>query len=104
MPNDEVRLKPGEARCPEGTWDELVAADSRKLPDFLAKESYRYLGSEPLRSDRYTDPEFFALEKRKMWPQVWQFAARDEDMPDPHDYVVYDNVGRSYLIVRQSDG
>lgn len=96
--------KPGAARCPVGTWDEIAALDSRPLPDFLREESYRYLGSEPLAASRYTDPEFFALEKARMWPRVWQFAAREEDMPEPNDFVVYDNVGRSFLIVRQPDG
>jgi len=104
MPNDNTVLPPGQARCPTGTWEEIVSGDSRPMPDFLAKESYRYLGSEPLPASRFTDPEFFALENRKMWPRVWQYAARDEDMPDANDYVVYNNVGRSYLIVRQSDG
>jgi phenylpropionate dioxygenase-like ring-hydroxylating dioxygenase large terminal subunit len=104
MSNNNPVAKPGEARCPIQPWAELVAADSRPLPQFLTDESYRFLGSEPLPSARYTDAAFFALEGKKMWPQVWQFAARDEDMPDPNDFVVYDNVGRSYLIVRQADG
>ena len=105
MANNKSAFKLGEARCPDGPyWDDLVAEDSRMVPDFLAKESYRYLGSEPLDSSRYTSAEFFELEKKKMWPHVWQYAARDEDMPDANDYVVYDNVGRSYLIVRQADG
>jgi phenylpropionate dioxygenase-like ring-hydroxylating dioxygenase large terminal subunit len=39
-----------------------------------------------------------------MWPRVWQFAAREEDLPDPGDYVVYENAGRSFLISRQDDG
>lgn len=46
MANDGHMLQPSEARCPTATWDELVAQDSRPLPDFLARESYRYLGSE----------------------------------------------------------
>lgn len=97
-------LKPGEARCPEGSWEEVIETDAREVPDFLAKESYRYLGSEPLPSSRYTDPAFFEREKQKMWPNIWQFAAREEDMPEPNDYVVYNNLGRSYLVVRQHDG
>ena len=39
-----------------------------------------------------------------MWPYVWQFAARDEDLPEPGDYVVFENAGRSFLISRQADG
>ncbi len=39
-----------------------------------------------------------------MWPNVWQFAAREEELPDPGDVVVYENAGRSYLVTRQPDG
>jgi phenylpropionate dioxygenase-like ring-hydroxylating dioxygenase large terminal subunit len=39
-----------------------------------------------------------------MWPNVWQFAAREEEIPSPGDVVVYENAGRSYLLTRQEDG
>jgi phenylpropionate dioxygenase-like ring-hydroxylating dioxygenase large terminal subunit len=74
------------------------------MPDFLKAESYRYLGSEPIAAGRYVDADFFRQEVEKMWPNVWQYAARDEDMPEPGDYVVYENVGRSYIVTRQADG
>ncbi|MBS0274199.1 MAG: aromatic ring-hydroxylating dioxygenase subunit alpha [Proteobacteria bacterium] len=95
---------PGTARCPGESWDDLVKADSIGVPEFLKKESYEYLGSEPLAAARYTSPDFFRQEVDKMWPNVWQFAAREEDMPDPGDVVVYENAGRSYLVTRQDDG
>jgi phenylpropionate dioxygenase-like ring-hydroxylating dioxygenase large terminal subunit len=94
----------GTARCPGPSWDDLADADSRPMPDFLREESYRYLGSAPLAAERYVGAEFFRREVEKMWPNVWQYAARDEDMPDPGDTVVYENVGRSYLLARQDDG
>jgi phenylpropionate dioxygenase-like ring-hydroxylating dioxygenase large terminal subunit len=97
-------MPPGSARCPGLTWNEIIASDSRAAPDFLYDNNYEYRGSEPLAATRYTDPAFFELEKKKMWPRVWQFAARDEDMPEPGDHVVYSNVGRTYLLVRQHDG
>jgi len=98
--NDNVA---GE-RCPDGTWDELAAGDSREVPACLKEDAYRYLGSEPLSTDRYTSPAFFQREIDKMWPHVWQFAARDEEMPNPGDVVLYENAGRSYLVTRQEDG
>jgi len=105
MTDDIPVTQPGAARCPQGdSWEDIVADDTRPLPAFLARESYQYLGSEPLASARYTSEAFFEAEKERMWPQVWQYAARDEDMPNPGDYVVYNNVGRSFLIVRQDDG
>jgi len=94
----------GTARCPGPTWDDLVAADSRPTPAFLREDSYEYLGSEPLAAERYTGAEFFRAEVEKMWPNVWQVAAREEEMPDSGDVVVFENVGRSFLVVRQADG
>src|SRR6218665_3053430 len=100
----ETMPAPGTARCPGESWDDLVAADSRPVPDFLRDEVYEYRGSEPLDTDRYTSAAFFQAEVEKMWPNVWQMAARDEDMPDPGDTVVYENAGRSYVLVRQQEG
>ena len=91
-------------RCPGPSWDDYAEADSRPVPDFLRPHSQPVLDTAPLDAARYTDPAYFQREKEKMWPYVWQFAARDEEMPDPGDYVVYENVGKSYLLVRQEDG
>jgi phenylpropionate dioxygenase-like ring-hydroxylating dioxygenase large terminal subunit len=94
----------GKNRCPGITWEEMADADSRPLPEFMRQDHYKYLGSEPLDTRRYTCPDFFRAEIEKMWPNVWQMAARDEDMPSPGDTVVYENAGRSYVLIRQEDG
>jgi phenylpropionate dioxygenase-like ring-hydroxylating dioxygenase large terminal subunit len=94
----------GSNRSPGVSWPDLMKADARPVPDFLAKESYTYRGSEPLAAGRYTSAEFKKLEDEKLWPNVWQFAAREEDMPGTGDYIVYENAGRSYIVSRQDDG
>jgi hypothetical protein len=94
----------GSARQPGPGWQDYLAADSKPVPQFLKTETYEYMGSEPIAADRYTSPDFFRKEVEKMWPNVWQFAAREEDMPEPGDVVVYENAGRSYLVTRQDDG
>ncbi len=109
MPDDVKRPAPageapGAARCPGPSWDDFMAADTRPVPEFMKGETYEFMGSEPLDTDRYTNPAFFQKELEKMWPYVWQFAARVEELPDPGDYVLYENAGRSYLITRQTDG
>ena len=86
------------------TWDQLAAMDSRPVPDFLLGQSTYPTSTKPLSVSRYTGPEFFRRECEKMWPEVWQFAAREEELPEPGDYVVYENVGRSYIVARQPDG
>jgi phenylpropionate dioxygenase-like ring-hydroxylating dioxygenase large terminal subunit len=94
----------GKARCPGTSWEDLMAADSRPAPDILTQESYHYLGSDPIPAERYTSEEFAKAEREKMWPYVWQFAAREEDIPEVGDYTVFENAGRSWLISRQEDG
>lgn len=101
---DDRPTSGGTARCPGTSWDDLMAADSREPPPFMREESYQYIGSEPLAAERYTSSEFFARELTAMWPHVWQFAAREEELPEPGDVVVYENAGRSYLVARQADG
>ncbi|NBC38093.1 Rieske 2Fe-2S domain-containing protein [Novosphingobium sp. FSY-8] len=97
---------PGEfsrPRCPGPNWEDILASDKVAPPAFMAQDRYQYLGSEPLDAARYYSPEFFRAEVEKMWPNVWQFAAREEDLPEAGDYVTYDNAGRSFLLVRQED-
>ncbi|KPF93446.1 (2Fe-2S)-binding protein [Novosphingobium sp. AAP83] len=97
-------LEGGRARSEAISWQELLAQDSRPAPAILTEESYEYRGSEPLDASRYTSEDFARLEREKMWPHVWQFAAREEDIPEAGDYTVFENAGRSWLISRQEDG
>ncbi|WP_070150979.1 aromatic ring-hydroxylating oxygenase subunit alpha [Sphingobium phenoxybenzoativorans] len=91
-------------RCPGTSYRDLALADTNEVPEFLYQDVYENLGSAPIPATRYTDPAFFELEKAKMWPKVWQFAAREEELPEPGDYVVYENVGKSFILMRQEDG
>jgi phenylpropionate dioxygenase-like ring-hydroxylating dioxygenase large terminal subunit len=104
MSDIDPQKQGGIARSEGISWTELMKIDSRPAPAFLTEESYEYRGSEPLPAERYTSEEFAKLERERMWPYVWQFAARDEDIPEPGDYIVYENAGRSYLVTRQDDG
>jgi phenylpropionate dioxygenase-like ring-hydroxylating dioxygenase large terminal subunit len=92
------------ARCPGPGVAELLAAETRLVPSSIAEDSWRDLGTAPIAADRYTSAAFFADEKEHMWRKVWQMAARDDELPDPGDLVVYENVGRSYVLIRQEDG
>jgi phenylpropionate dioxygenase-like ring-hydroxylating dioxygenase large terminal subunit len=104
MADMDPQVNGGVCRSEGISWQELMEQDSRPAPDFLKNESYTYRGSQPIAAERYTSEEFARLERERMWPNVWQFAARDEDVPEPGDYIVYENAGRSYLVSRQEDG
>lgn len=93
-----------EARCPGPSYTDMLNADTRRAPDYLLMESTQNLGDDPLSTERYTSSTHMILEDEKMWPNVWQFAAREEDMPEPGDTVVYDLGDKSFLLVRQKDG
>jgi len=55
------------------------------------------------RSD-YVDPQFDELEKERLWPRIWQIACREEEIPKVGDYVNYEIVEDSILVVRTAPG
>ncbi len=91
---------PGEARCPGPSTREIIVSDGWKVPDALIAESYEFLGDADIPFERYTSPEFFRAETEKLWPKVWQWACRDEHIPEVGDYIVYDVAQYSILVVR----
>jgi nitrite reductase/ring-hydroxylating ferredoxin subunit len=95
---------PGEFRSEGKSWQAILDDEKRPVPSFFREQSAKDLGGAPIPASNYTSAEYFAKEVKHMWPRVWQMAAREEELPEPGDTVVYENVGRSFLIVRQEDG
>ncbi len=81
-------------------YQQLLASDSRPVPEVLREECRPEFDTAPLDTARYTSQAFFDAEDREMWPRVWQMACRLEDIPEVGDVEVYDIVDRSALIVR----
>jgi glycine betaine catabolism A len=52
----------------------------------------------------YLSPEIFALEKEKILFREWFCAGREEQVPNPGDFLVLDVAGESILVVRTKDG
>ena len=61
-----------------------------RVPDQIPKE-------------RYYDPAFYALEAEQLWSRVWQMACRLEEVPDVRDFVEYEILDRSVIVVRTSE-
>ena len=59
---------------------------------------------ELIPAERYYDPEFFELEKKHLWPHVWQMACRLEEIPELGDYTVYNILEHSVIMVHTKDG
>ena len=52
---------------------------------------------------RYFDPDFYAMEAELLWPRVWQMACRLEEIPSPHDFVEYEILDQSVIVLRTDD-
>lgn len=98
-PSDPA-LAPGEARCPGPSTRDLILLDRDATPAPLLEESYRFLGDADIPFDRYYSQAMFDAEVKKLWPRVWQWACREEHIPNPGDWYVYDVGPYSLLVVR----
>ncbi|WP_420823132.1 aromatic ring-hydroxylating oxygenase subunit alpha [Tsuneonella mangrovi] len=52
----------------------------------------------------YSDPEFFALEKERVFAPSWQVVCHESDIPNAGDWRSIEIVGESVIVVRQKDG
>ena len=67
-------------------------------PEKFALSEFRGMVVVP--GSRYTSQEFFDLEMERLWPRVWQVACREEEIPNPGDFVEYTIGDQSILVVR----
>ena len=54
--------------------------------------------------DAYVSPHYAKLEADRLWPHVWQIACREEEIPDPGDFLVYDIGDDSLIVTRGTEG
>lgn len=55
-------------------------------------------------TDAFLSPEYLQAEKKLLWPRVWQMVEREEDLPDPGDWMTYDVADESVIVLRRDDG
>ena len=94
------RPAPDAARSPGLTYQQLLDTDTHPVPDVLRLESPRYFGSHDLPIDRYTSRAWHELEVERLWSRTWQFACREEHIPEVGDYTIYEIVRRQFIVVR----
>ncbi len=91
------------ARCEGQTVQQILDRDSKPVPEVLRETATDDLGSDDLPVGRYTSKAFHDLEMSRMWNRVWQMACREEDIPQPGDFIVYEIGDHSVLLVRARD-
>src|SRR6478752_7633157 len=74
--------EPGLARSPGLSYQDLLDADTHPVPDVLREQSPRYLGNQDISIERYTTRDWHRREVERLWKRVWQFACREEHIPD----------------------
>ncbi len=73
--------------------ESVRGGDALKVP-------YRIERPDRIPARRYYDREFYDLECQRLWPRVWQMACRLEEIPKTGDFVVYDILDQSVIVVR----
>jgi phenylpropionate dioxygenase-like ring-hydroxylating dioxygenase large terminal subunit len=96
----------GAARCPARSVQEVIFADGdgATQPQSYKLDSYQFLGDEDIPFERYVSPGYFRREMDRMWPRTWQWACREEHIPNPGDYYVYDVGPYSLVVTRTPSG
>ena len=97
-----VFRKPEQAGDPR-KFQQLLEQERVPAPDFL-KSAPPAFGNQDLPVSRYLSYEFHRQEVERVWPRVWQFVVREEEIANPGDHVVYDIVDASVIVLRGDDG
>jgi phenylpropionate dioxygenase-like ring-hydroxylating dioxygenase large terminal subunit len=82
------------------SYQELLDTDSKPVPQVLRLESSSTLDVGHTQPEVYFSPEFHRLEMERIWLRVWQFACREEVVPEVGDTEVYSIGNYSAIIVR----
>ena len=55
-------------------------------------------------TERYYSSDYHTRERDRLWMRAWQFAGRDEEIPEAGDWMEYRLFDQSFVLVRQRDG
>ena len=71
-----------------------------------AMNDHKRLVAEPaalIATEAYLSPEYAREEREKLWQKVWQIACREEELPNVGDFVTYDVLDDSIIVVRTAE-
>lgn len=85
------------------SYQEILDRDTHEVPKTIRQTSPGDFSDKDLPIDVYLTREAHERERERLWKRVWQFACREEHLPEVGDHLVYDIAGHSYLIVRAAE-
>lgn len=78
--------------------------ENRRIPDFLREIKPDISGPDTVPIEKYISRDYHEKEIEAVWKKTWQWACREEHIPEPGDTYVYEICGISIAIVRQKSG
>tara|TARA_Y100000758_G_C16057328_1_gene423589 strand:+ start:514 stop:1914 length:1401 start_codon:yes stop_codon:yes gene_type:complete len=90
-------------RSPDQSYMDILDSDTIPSPEFFREGPNPDVDNKPVLTSRYHERSFFENEVKYVWPHVWQWACREEDIPNIGDHHIYDCVGKSFIIVRTKE-
>ena len=103
MSENQIKA-PGDARMPGPSFKDYILRDEAQPPAAFLEESYEFMGDEDVPYENYTSQDYADREFEKMWPRTWQWACREDHIPEPGDYYVYDVGHLSAIVLRTNEG
>ncbi|GGC37040.1 hypothetical protein GCM10011371_25570 [Novosphingobium marinum] len=85
------------------TTQDILHRDGRPVHPVFEVEAPKFLGDEDIDFARYTSREFMEREFTHLWPRVWQWACREEHIPEPGDYYLYEIGRKSVIVLRDNE-
>lgn len=96
----QSQFAPDYRDSPAPLFQQVIADDPVAAPPVLREYSEVDIPIARVPRDQYRSADFAALEMERLWPRVWQFACREEQIPEVGDYVLYESPGASLIIMR----
>jgi len=90
------------ARSTGVSYQDLLDSDTHPVNPAMRLQNVPEIPVLRVPVERYTSRAFHDLEVEKVWKKVWQFACREEDIPEVGDTWVYDVGELSVLVVRSA--
>jgi len=55
-------------------------------------------------TEGFLSRDYLEDEKQLLWPKIWQMVEREEDLPNPGDWMTYNVADESVIVLRKQDG
>lgn len=90
-------------RGPGPSLQDVFEGDTVPAPAAFREAPQVEMGSADISLDRYKSRDWHDAEVTNVWQKVWQVACREEEIPEVGDFVVYDIVDDSVIVVRVAE-